>query len=131
MTCQPSAALFAPVCYLLSPVHFPQSSTRPVGHFVTACIHSAAGPLPLLLDILPGRTSIRLSMKVHAETSRKRTPELVLDGRPGNWVAVDGRTNKVVAEARTLMAVARKARRLGLKDPTFAVVPRRDCALIL
>ena len=85
----------------------------------------------MLLDILPGRTSIRLGMKVHAETRVKRTPELLLDGKPGNWVAVDSRTNKVVAEARTLIAVARKARRLGLTDPTFAVVPRRDCALIL
>ena len=54
-----------------------------------------------------------------------------LKGKAGNWVALKGDSYQVVAEGRTLREVAGKARRLGIKNPTFARIPRKDCALIL
>ncbi len=55
---------------------------------------------------------------------------LVLKGKPGHWVAVSS-DNKVVAEARTLQAVAKKAEDKGAKYPVFARIPRANCTLIL
>jgi hypothetical protein len=60
-----------------------------------------------------------------------KTETLELTGKAGNWVALKGDSYKVVAEGRTLKEVAGKVRRLGIKNPTFARVPRKDCALIL
>jgi hypothetical protein len=60
-----------------------------------------------------------------------QTATIELRGKAGNWVALKGDSYEVVAEARTLKEAARKARRLGIKNPTFARIPRKDCALIL
>jgi hypothetical protein len=60
-----------------------------------------------------------------------KTKTVELTGRAGNWVALKGNSYEVVAEGRTLKEVAGKARRLGIKNPTFARIPRKDCALIL
>jgi hypothetical protein len=56
---------------------------------------------------------------------------ITLEGKPGSWVALDDRTGRVVAQAGTLRALKKKAEHLGVKNPTFAVVPKKDCALIL
>jgi len=60
-----------------------------------------------------------------------KTRVLELTGRAGNWVALKGNSYTVVAEAGTLEEVARKARRLRVKNPIFARVPRKNCSLIL
>ncbi len=60
-----------------------------------------------------------------------KTKTVELTGRAGNWVALKGDSYEVVAEARTLKEVADKARRRGIRNPTFARIPRKDCALIL
>ena len=60
-----------------------------------------------------------------------KTRTLELAGKPGNWVALDGASYAVVAQAGTLKETARKARRLRVKNPIFARVPRKDCSLIL
>jgi hypothetical protein len=62
-------------------------------------------------------------------SSKIRTVELT--GRAGNWVALKSDSYAVIAEAGTLKEAARKARRLRAKNPIFARVPRKDCALIL
>jgi hypothetical protein len=51
--------------------------------------------------------------------------------KPGNWVAVELKTRKVVAEALTLKAVARIVERKRLKRTSFTRVPSPDCALVL
>jgi len=61
----------------------------------------------------------------------KKEQNLILTGKPGNWVAVELRTRRVVAEAPTLRAVARIVERKHLKHTSFARVPSPDCALIL
>ncbi len=60
-----------------------------------------------------------------------KTKTVELTGRAGNWVALKGDSYEVVAEGRTLKEVAGKVRRLGIKNLTFARIPRKDCALIL
>jgi hypothetical protein len=60
-----------------------------------------------------------------------KTRTVELTGRAGNWVALKGDSYEVVAEGRTLKEVADKARRRGVKNPTFARIPRKNCALIL
>ena len=60
-----------------------------------------------------------------------KTKTVELTGRAGNWVALKGDSYEVVAEGRTLKEVAAKAHRLGIKNPTYARIPRKDCALIL
>jgi hypothetical protein len=60
-----------------------------------------------------------------------KTKTVELAGRAGNWVALKGDSYEVVAEGRTLKEVADKARRRGVKNPTFARIPRKNCALIL
>ena len=60
-----------------------------------------------------------------------KTKTVELTGRAGNWVALKGDSYEVVAEGRTLKEVAGKVRRMGVKNPTFARIPRKDCALIL
>jgi hypothetical protein len=62
-------------------------------------------------------------------SNKIRTVELT--GRAGNWVALKGDSYAVVAEGRTLKEAADKARRRGVKNPTFARIPRKNCALIL
>jgi len=59
-----------------------------------------------------------------------KTRPLVLKGKPGNWVAVELKSRRVVAEAPTLKAVARIVNRRHLKYTGFTRVPRPDCALI-
>jgi len=63
--------------------------------------------------------------------SMKRERVARLTGKPGNWVAVELKTRKVVAEATTLKAVARIVERKRLKRTSFTRVPSPDCALIL
>ena len=63
--------------------------------------------------------------------SVKRERVARLTGKPGNWVAVELETRKVVAEATTLKAVARIVARKRLKRTSFTRVPSPDCALIL
>jgi len=60
-----------------------------------------------------------------------KTKTVELTGKAGNWVALKGDSYEVVAEGKTLKEVAAKAQRLGIKNPTFARIPRKDCALIL
>ena len=60
---------------------------------------------------------------------KERSP--LLTGKPGNWVAVELKTRRVVAEAPTLKAVARIVERKRLKHTSFTRVPSPDCALIL
>ena len=60
-----------------------------------------------------------------------KTKTVEFKGRAGNWVALKGSSYVVVAEGKTLKEVAAKAKRLGIKNPTFARIPRKDCALIL
>jgi len=62
-------------------------------------------------------------------STKARTLEL--SGKAGNWVALKEGSYAVVAEAGTLKEVARKARRLRVKNPIFACIPRKDCSLIL
>ena len=54
-----------------------------------------------------------------------------LEGKPGNWIALAGRPRRVVAEAKTLRAVARKAEEKGHRHPTFARVPKSSTSLVL
>jgi len=54
-----------------------------------------------------------------------------LKGKPGNWVAIDSRSRKVVAEAPTLRGVTRIVARRRLKGLGYARVPRSNCALVL
>jgi hypothetical protein len=61
----------------------------------------------------------------------KRERVARLTGKPGNWVAVEIKTRRVVAEATTLKAVARIVARKRLKHTSFTRVPSPDCALIL
>jgi hypothetical protein len=56
---------------------------------------------------------------------------ITLKGKPGNWVALAGLSHRIVAEARTLQAAARIARKKRIKDPTFARIPRAECTLVL
>ena len=67
----------------------------------------------------------------YESVSMKRERVARLTGKPGNWVAVELKTRKVVAEATTLKAVARIVARKGLKRTSFTRVPSPDCALIL
>lgn len=60
-----------------------------------------------------------------------KTKTVELTGKAGNWVALKGDPQEIVAEGRTLKEVAAKVRRLGIRNPTFARIPRKDCALIL
>ncbi len=62
-------------------------------------------------------------------STKVRTLELT--GKAGNWVALKSDSYAVVAEAVTLKEAARKARRLHVKNPIFARIPRKDCGLIL
>jgi hypothetical protein len=59
------------------------------------------------------------------------TQTVELTGMAGNWVALKDDAYEVVDEGKTLKEVAAKAQRLGIKKPTFARIPRKDCALIL
>jgi hypothetical protein len=91
------------------------------------------------------RNAVRVPGHVRLPPPRLISPSLVLDwdvmsnkiktveftGRAGNWVALKGDSYTVIAEAGTLKEAARKARRLRVKNPIFARVPRKDCALIL
>jgi hypothetical protein len=60
-----------------------------------------------------------------------RAKPVMMEGKPGNWIALAGRPPKVVAEARTLKAVARKAEAKGHKHPAFARVPKSSASLVL
>jgi hypothetical protein len=85
---------------------------------------TAAGCLLLLsrVDLVSEQARMRCMDK---------TKTVELTGRAGNWVALKGDSYEVVAEGRTLKEVAGKARRRGIRNPTFARIPRKDCALIL
>jgi hypothetical protein len=60
---------------------------------------------------------------------KTKTVEL-MSGKAGNWVALKGNSYEAVAEGRTLKEVTAKTQRMGMKNPTFALIPRRDCARI-
>jgi hypothetical protein len=61
----------------------------------------------------------------------KKTQHVRLTGKPGNWVAVELKSRRVVAEGATLKAVAKTVARKRLKHTSFTRVPSPDCALIL
>jgi hypothetical protein len=61
----------------------------------------------------------------------RRLEPIEFTGKPGNWVAIDSRSSRVVAEAPTLKGVNRIVARRRLKGLGFARVPRTTCALIL
>jgi len=65
------------------------------------------------------------------KTTKRPRRTLELTGKPGNWVAIELGSNRVIAEARTLRAVARLVERKGAKNTSFTRVPAPDCALIL
>ncbi len=60
-----------------------------------------------------------------------RTKAIELKGKSGNWIALAGTPRKVVAQARTLQAVAKKAKEKGFKNLAFARVPRANSTLVL
>ena len=61
----------------------------------------------------------------------RKTQPARLEGKAGNWVAVDLKSRRVVAEAATLKEVAKIVAGRKLKGTSFTRVPRTDCALIL
>ncbi|MBM3322625.1 hypothetical protein FJY69_04015 [candidate division WOR-3 bacterium] len=60
-----------------------------------------------------------------------RIKPLRLKGRPGHWIALDPRSNRLVSEGRLLREAAEKADRAGVKHPVFNQLPKEACALVM
>jgi len=53
-----------------------------------------------------------------------KTKAVELKGKPGNWVALDPRTYKKIAEGKTLEITAKKAKQTKVKNPVFTQIPK-------
>jgi hypothetical protein len=62
----------------------------------------------------------------------RRSAGLPLKGKPGNWIAIVGESQRVVvAEGRRLSTVVGEVRKAGLKNVTYARVPHVDHTLVI
>lgn len=60
----------------------------------------------------------------------KKPPRLDLTAYRGQWVAIDPKTQKIIASEMSLRAVEQKALRHGIEHPVLLAVPETDAFFV-